>query len=105
MILGYRCLTPILLSKLVRLRIAERPGVRRARQRMRVARKIPRLRPRMALRRAVAMDEARAARERVVDVKYHLKAKPILPGQHPMRPNKAAAIRKSEVATSTNART
>jgi hypothetical protein len=53
--------------QLVRLRIAERPGVRRARQRMRMPRQIPRQRPSIALRRAVAIDEARAARERVVD--------------------------------------
>ena len=52
--------------QLVRLRIAERPGVRRARERMRMPRQIPRLRPRITLRRAVAIDKARAARERVV---------------------------------------
>jgi hypothetical protein len=61
---GVRCR---LRHQLMRLRIAERPGVRRARQRMRMPRQIPRLRPRMALRRAVAIDEARAAREWVVD--------------------------------------
>jgi len=39
--------------QLVRLRIAERPGVRRARQRMRMPRQVPRQRPSIALRRAV----------------------------------------------------
>jgi hypothetical protein len=47
--------------QLMRLRITQRPGVGRARERMRMPRQIPRLRPRIALRRAVAIDEAGAA--------------------------------------------